>query len=67
MLITKQKVIDYVMWIYLDHVVGRSSSTKVTVSIHVSDPFPHPMITIQCTFPLTYSCTIPEGAMNASA
>jgi hypothetical protein len=42
-------------------------SSKVTVFIRVSDPFPHPMITSQCTFPLTYSCTIPEGAMNASA
>jgi hypothetical protein len=41
--------------------------SKVTVSICVSDPFPHPMITPQCTFPLTYSSTIPEGAMNASA
>ena len=40
---------------------------KVTVSIRISDPFPHPMITLQCIFPLTYSCTIPEGAMNASA
>jgi hypothetical protein len=43
------------------------TSHKVTVSIRVSDPFLHPMITPQCTLPLTYSCTIPEGAMNASA
>ena len=48
----------------LDHF---DKNNKVNVSIRVSDPFPHPMITTPCTFPLTYSCTIPDGAMNASA